>query len=58
MQRVTVTLTRCHTPYHTFSLILIRVGYNAMHYHNFNILAHALPHALPYIFPLINMAIS
>ena len=46
MQRVTITLTRYHTHYHTFSLILTRIGYDATRYLNFN----ALPHALPYIF--------
>ena len=39
--------TRYHTGYHTFSLILIRVGYNATRYYNFNALSHALLHALP-----------
>ena len=42
MQRVTITSVRYHTRYHTLSLILTRVGYNVMRYHNFNALAHAL----------------
>ena len=50
MQRVTVTLTRYHMHYciHycTFILSLKWIGHNAIHYHNFNV----LPHALRYFF--------
>ena len=46
MQHVTITSTRYHRRYCTFSLSLTWLGYNLAHYHNFNV----LPHALPYIF--------
>ena len=42
-QRVTITSTRYHTGYHTFSLSLTWIGHNAKCYHNFNMLRHALP---------------
>ena len=32
------------------------IGHNAMVYHNFNTLPHALPHTLPYISSQFNMA--
>ena len=54
MQRVTITSTRYHTRYRTFSLSLTWVGHNAMHYHNFNV----LPHAIPYIFTQFSMVLG
>ena len=51
MQRVTITSMRYHTRYSTFSLSLTWLAYNATHYHNFNV----LPHALPYIFSKFSM---
>ena len=51
MQRVTITSTRYHTSYRTFSLSLTWIGQNAMRYRNFNV----LPHALPYIFSRFSM---
>ena len=54
-QRVTITSTRYHKRYHTryhlFSLSLIWKGHNGTHYHNFNVLSHALP----YIFSQLTM---
>ena len=51
MQRVTITSTRYgtryHTFYHTFSPSLTWLGYNAMYYHNCNV--------LPYIFSNFSM---
>ena len=44
MQRVTITSTRYHTRYRTFSLSLTWIGYNATRYQNFNVLLHALPY--------------
>ena len=32
------------------------IGQDATHYHNFNLLPHALPDVLPYIFSQFNMA--
>ena len=58
MQCVTPTSARYHmryhTCYHTFSFSLAWIGHNAMRYHNFNM----LPHALPYIFSQISMVWS
>ena len=54
MQRVTITSTRYHTRYRTFSLSLTWVGYSAMHYHNFNV----LPHTIPYIFTQFSMVLG
>ena len=51
MQRVIITSTRYHTHYRTFLLGLTWVDHNAMRYHNFNV----LPHALPYIFTQLSM---
>ena len=34
--------TRYHTRYRTFFLNLTWIGHNAMRYHNFNVLLHAL----------------
>ena len=45
MQRVTITSTRYHTHYHTFSLSLTCIGHNAKRYHNFNVLLHVLPYS-------------
>ena len=42
IQCVTITLTR----YHTFSLSLTWLGYNATCYHNFKMFPHALPYIL------------
>ena len=44
MQRVTITSTRYHMRYHTFSLSLTWIGHNAKRYHNFNVLLHTLPY--------------
>ena len=46
MQRVVITSTRYHTRYRTFSLSLTWICRNAVRYHNFNV----LPHAIPYFF--------
>ena len=46
MQRITITSTRYHARYRTFSLSLIWIGHNAMCYRNFNV----LPRASTYIF--------
>ena len=46
MKRVTITSTRYHMRYHTFSLSLTWIDHNGRGYHNFNV----LPQALPYIF--------
>ena len=46
MQRVVITSTRYHTRYRTFSLSLTWICHNAVRYHNFNV----LPHAIPYFF--------
>ena len=46
MQRFTISSTRYHTRYETFSLSLTWIGHNATCYHNLNV----LPQALPYIF--------
>ena len=58
MQRITITSTRYHTRYHTryrtFSLNLKWVGHNAMDYHNFNVLLHAIP----YIFTQFKMVLG
>ena len=51
MQRVTITSTRYHMRYHTFSLSLTWIGHNAKRYHNFNVLLHTLP----YIFSKFSM---
>ena len=55
MQRVTITSTHYYTRYHmrycTFSPSLAWLGYNAICYHNFNM----LPRALPYIFSKFSM---
>ena len=57
MQRVTITsmcyYMRCLKHYRTFSLSLTWVGYNAMHYHNFNV----LPNAIPYNFTQFSMVL-
>ena len=44
MQHVTITSTRYHTRYRTFSVSLTWVGRNTMDYHNSNVLPHAIPH--------------
>ena len=44
MQRFTITSTRYHTRYHTFSLSLTWIGHNAKRYHNFSVLLHVLPY--------------
>ena len=46
MQRVVITSTRYHTRYRIFSLSLSWIWHNAVRYHNFNV----LPHAIPYFF--------
>ena len=46
MQRVTISSTRYHSSYHTFSLSLTWIGDNSTCHHNFNL----LPHTLTYIF--------
>ena len=51
MERITITPTDYHTRYCTFSLSLTWVDHNGMHYHNFNM----LPHAIPYIFTQFSM---
>ena len=43
MQHITITLTRYHTCYNIISLSLTWIGHNAMRYHNFSELQHALP---------------
>ena len=54
MQRVTITGTRYHKRYCTFSLSLTWVDHNAMHYHNFNV----LPHATTYIFAKFSLVLG
>ena len=46
MQRVTISSTRYHSSYHTFSLSLTWIGDNSTCHYNFNL----LPHTLTYIF--------
>ena len=47
----TITSTRHHTRYCSFPLSLTWLSYNAIRYHNFNV----LPHALQYIFSKFSM---
>ena len=58
MQRVTIASMRYHTHnhmcYRTFSLSLTWVDQHAMHYHNFNVLAHTIP----YIFTQFSMVLG
>ena len=42
MQRVTITSTRYHKCYRTFSLTLTWLAYNGTYYHNFNVLLDVL----------------
>ena len=46
MQLITITLTRYHTRYRTFSFNLTWIGHIATRYCHFNVILRALPNIL------------